>query len=68
MADRYEGVPHRLLRTPVRDIASGSVGVLMAVLRQNVSDTGIEHWAELAYIRLPSGLEISTSVDNVEAV
>ncbi|MFE3608682.1 hypothetical protein [Streptomyces goshikiensis] len=27
-----------------------------------------EHWVELAYIRGPSGREISTAVDNIEAV
>ncbi len=67
MTDVYEGVPHQLLRKPVRDIASGSEGVLMAVLCENVSATGIEHWVDLAYIRLPSGLELSTAVDNIEA-
>jgi hypothetical protein len=59
--------PHRLLRKRVRDIASGSEGELMAVVTENVADTGLEHWMDLAYIRLPSGLEMTTAVDNIEA-
>ncbi|MFC9293467.1 hypothetical protein ACFTWH_04280 [Streptomyces sp. NPDC057011] len=66
MAERYEYVPHRLLRRRVRDVASGIEGELMAVINENVSATGIEHWVELAYIRGPSGREISTAVDNIE--
>lgn len=66
MSECYEYVPHRLLRTRVRDIASGVEGVLMAVVNENVSDTGIERWAELAYIRGPSGREFTTAVANVE--
>ncbi|MFJ3883431.1 hypothetical protein ACIPW5_39030 [Streptomyces sp. NPDC090077] len=64
---QYEYVPHRLLRRRVRDIASGTEGVLMAVVNENVSDTGIEHWAELAYIRGASGREFTTAVANIEA-
>ncbi|MFB6811262.1 hypothetical protein [Streptomyces sp. NPDC056387] len=65
----FEEVPHRLLHKRVRDIASGAEGELMAVLRQDVSDTPArEHWVELAYVRLPSGREVSTAVANVEAV
>lgn len=66
MSERYEYVPHRLLRRRVRDVASGVEGELMAVVNENVSGTGIEHWVEIAYIRGPSGREISTAVDNVE--
>ncbi|MBT2542546.1 hypothetical protein J7E99_17940 [Streptomyces sp. ISL-44] len=66
MSERYEYVPHRLLRRRVRDIASGVEGELMAVVNENVSVTGIEHGVELAYIRGPSGREISTAVDNIE--
>ncbi|MER7337663.1 hypothetical protein ABT403_07395 [Streptomyces sp. NPDC000075] len=40
-------------RGRVRDIACG------------VSDTGIEHWTELAYIRNASGREFTTAVANV---
>ena len=67
MTGVYEFIPHRLLRKRVRDIASGVEGELMAVINENVSSTGIEHWVELAYIRLPSGREITTAVDNIEA-
>ncbi|MGW0364970.1 hypothetical protein [Streptomyces sp. NPDC002990] len=66
MAEVYEYVPHRLLRRRVRDIASGVEGELMAVINENVSDTGVEHWMELAYIRGGSGREFSTAVDNIE--
>ncbi|MET9606952.1 hypothetical protein ABZZ17_18025 [Streptomyces sp. NPDC006512] len=68
MAEVYEYVPHALLRKQVRDIASGAEGELMAVIHENVSDTAIEHWMDLAYVRLPSGCEFSTLVDNIEAV
>ncbi|WP_405980668.1 hypothetical protein [Streptomyces sp. NBC_00158] len=66
MSEQYEYVPHRLLRRRVRDIASGVEGVLMAVINENVSDTGIERWLELAYIRGASGREFTTAVTNVE--
>ncbi|MGE7391674.1 hypothetical protein ACQKM2_40000 [Streptomyces sp. NPDC004126] len=66
MSECYEYVPHRLLRRRVRDIASGVEGVLMAVVNENVSDTGIEHWMELAYIRNASGREFTTAATNVE--
>lgn len=67
MAEVYEYVPHRLLRRRVRDIASGCEGVLMAVIHENVSDSAAyERWTELAYIRIPSGREITTAVDNIE--
>ncbi|MFG2880708.1 hypothetical protein ACGFYU_37840, partial [Streptomyces sp. NPDC048337] len=66
MSEQYEYVPHRLLRRRVRDIASGTEGELMAVINENVSDTGIEHWTELAYIRAASGREFSTAAENVQ--
>ncbi|MFD0359542.1 hypothetical protein ACFVHW_38300 [Streptomyces sp. NPDC127110] len=66
MSDCYEYVPHRLLRRRVRDIASGTEGVLMAVINENVSDTGIERWMELAYIRNSTGREFTTAVTNIE--
>ncbi|MER5411995.1 hypothetical protein ACFWB2_17525 [Streptomyces virginiae] len=66
MSDRYEYVPHRLLRRRVRDIASGVEGELMAVINENVSDAGVERWMELAYIRGASGREFTTSVANVQ--
>ncbi|MFD9477383.1 hypothetical protein [Streptomyces nojiriensis] len=69
MSEQYEYVPHRLLRKRVRDVASGLEGELMAVVNENVSASVVhEHWVELAYIRGPSGREISTAVDNIEAV
>ncbi|UQX01686.1 hypothetical protein [Streptomyces sp. RerS4] len=55
MGERYEYLPHRLLRHRVRDIASGTEGELMAVINENVSDTGVERWMHLAYIRAASG-------------
>ncbi|MFD4242859.1 hypothetical protein ACFWP3_14830 [Streptomyces sp. NPDC058525] len=67
MAEVYEYLPHPLLRTRVRDIASGAEGVLMAVINENVSATGIEHWVELAYIRRANGREFTTAVGNIEA-
>jgi hypothetical protein len=66
MSERYEYLPHGLLRKRVRDVASGVEGELMAVINENVSGIGIEHWMELAYIRVPSGREITTAVANVE--
>ncbi|AZM89054.1 hypothetical protein [Streptomyces sp. W1SF4] len=66
MSECYEYVPHRLLRCRVRDIASGVEGVLMAVINENVSDTGVEHGMELAYIRNSTGREFTTAVTNVE--
>ncbi|MGW6866227.1 hypothetical protein ACWGHM_07440 [Streptomyces sp. NPDC054904] len=65
MADRYEYLPHQLLRRRVRDVASGVEGELMAVVNENVSDTAVERWMELAYIRAASGREFTTSVANV---
>lgn len=66
-AEAYEYLPHRLLRKHVRDIASGVEGELMAVVNENVSATGIDHWVELAYIRGANGREFSTAVSNIEA-
>ncbi|MFD9368763.1 hypothetical protein ACFWA6_13815 [Streptomyces sp. NPDC060020] len=67
MSEVREYLPHRLLRQRVRDIASGVEGELMAVINENVSDTGIERWAEIAYVRGPSGREFTTAVSNIEA-
>ena len=39
----------------------------MADVHENMSDTGVERWVDLAYVRLPSGREFSTVVDNIEA-
>ncbi|MGW7311905.1 hypothetical protein [Streptomyces sp. NPDC054854] len=67
MAEVYEYVPHALLHERVRDIASGVEGELMAVVHENVSDTGFERGVDLAYIRPRSGREFSTLIDNIEA-
>ncbi|MCX5194939.1 hypothetical protein OOK31_13675 [Streptomyces sp. NBC_00249] len=68
MSERYEYVPHQLLRHRVRDIASGAEGELMAVINENVSDSlAREHWVQLAYIRAASGREFTTAVGNVES-
>ncbi|AZM90850.1 hypothetical protein [Streptomyces sp. W1SF4] len=66
MSECYEYLPHRLLHRRVRDIASGTEGVLMAVINENVSDTGVERWMELAYIRGACGREFTTAATNVE--
>ncbi|MFG2994580.1 hypothetical protein ACGFZK_35690 [Streptomyces sp. NPDC048257] len=66
MSEHYAYVPHRLLRRRVRDVASGVEGELMAVINENVSDSAIEYWVELAYIRRASGREFTTAASNVE--
>ncbi|MEU6294810.1 hypothetical protein [Streptomyces erythrochromogenes] len=66
--DANEHLPHALLNQHVRDIASGTEGILMAVVHQNV---GVERdrWVELAYIRpLRGGRETTTAVANIERV
>ncbi|WP_030156047.1 hypothetical protein [Streptomyces sp. NRRL S-244] len=65
MAEQYEYVRHRLLGRRVRDIASGTDGELMAVINENVSDSGAERWTRLAYIRDAAGLEFTTAVRNI---
>ncbi|MEU6299983.1 hypothetical protein [Streptomyces erythrochromogenes] len=67
MTDRYEYLPHHLLRRRVRDIASGIEGELMAVINEDVSNSVHPRWVELTYIRGPSGREFSTAVDNIES-
>ncbi|MFG2335762.1 hypothetical protein [Streptomyces yangpuensis] len=67
MTERYEYLPHRLLRCRVRDVASGIEGELMAVVNENVSATPHPHWVELAYVRGPSGREFSTALSNIES-
>ncbi|KPI05629.1 hypothetical protein OV450_3947 [Actinobacteria bacterium OV450] len=65
----FEDVPHALLHKRVRDIASGVEGELMAVVREDVCGTPVrEHWVTLAYVRGPSGREISTAVANIRVV
>jgi hypothetical protein len=65
MNERYEYVRHRLLGRQVRDIPSGVEGELMAVINENVSDSGAERWMRLAYVRDASGLEFTTAVGNI---
>ncbi|MFJ3976894.1 hypothetical protein [Streptomyces sp. NPDC090021] len=67
--DAHTEIPHPLLRKPVRDIASGTEGTLMAVLMENTANVDQpEHWAEIAYIRpAGGGRELSTAVTNIEA-
>ncbi|WP_406182218.1 hypothetical protein [Streptomyces sp. NBC_01006] len=65
MTEQYEYVRHRLLGRRVRDIASGTDGELMAVINENVSDSGAERWMQLAYIRDATGLEFTTAVRNI---
>ncbi|MEU8777852.1 hypothetical protein [Streptomyces sp. NPDC048606] len=68
MSECYEYLPHHLLRRRVRDIASGTEGELMAVVNENVSDTGVERWMPLAYIRAGNGREFTTAIANIEPV
>lgn len=37
----------------------------MAVVNENVSNSGAERWVHLAYVRDPSGLEFTTAVGNI---
>ncbi|MFD4740973.1 hypothetical protein ACFWNQ_26925 [Streptomyces virginiae] len=65
--DANQHVPHALLHKPVRDIASGTEGILMAVVHENVG-TLRDHWVDIAYIRpARGGRELSTAVANIEA-
>ncbi|MFI5619438.1 hypothetical protein [Streptomyces sp. NPDC051567] len=67
MPEPFGHLPHPLPRTRVRDLTSGAEGTLTAVVHQNLSDAPARpHWAELACIRAPSGLEWSTALDNIE--
>lgn len=68
MPDLFEYQDHPLLRRLVRDVASGTEGELMAVVRQEVRRVhGDAEYAPIAYIRMPSGRELTTSVRNIEA-
>jgi hypothetical protein len=63
-----EYLPHPLLRQRVRDVASGTEGELMAVVREEVRRVyGDPQYAPIAYIRMPSGREHTTAVANIEA-
>ncbi|QES57593.1 hypothetical protein DEJ51_28235 [Streptomyces venezuelae] len=66
--DAHEHLPHALLRRPVRDIASGVEGILMAVVKENVAVGDGSVWAEIAYIRRPQGgREHTTAATNIVA-
>ncbi|MFZ3473972.1 hypothetical protein ACODT3_06300 [Streptomyces sp. 4.24] len=68
MPDPGEHLAHPLLTRQVRDVASGTEGKLMAVVPEEVRRfCGDPDYAPIAYIRMPSGLELSTSERNVEA-
>ncbi|MFG2993937.1 hypothetical protein ACGFZK_32380 [Streptomyces sp. NPDC048257] len=69
-ADANCEIPHALLRKPVRDIASGTEGTLMAVRVENTAAAPSyeDRWAEIAYIRPHGGgTELTTAVANIEA-
>ncbi|MEU3059629.1 hypothetical protein [Streptomyces subrutilus] len=67
--DSFEHMPHPLLRMRVRDIASGTEGELMAVVREEVPQLlGGPTRVLIAYIRMASGRESTTALANVEAV
>ncbi|MEU6312451.1 hypothetical protein [Streptomyces sp. NPDC047014] len=66
--DAKEHLPHALLHKPVRDLASGTEGILMAVVHEDVGTEGAL-WVELAYIRpVRGGRETTTAVANIVAV
>ncbi|MFF1558372.1 hypothetical protein [Streptomyces sp. NPDC058279] len=69
MPEAYEHLRHPLLRRPVRDIASGTEGELMAVVYEEVGQVcGDPQYKPIAYIRMPSGRELSTAASNVQAL
>lgn len=65
--DANQHVPHALLNRLVRDIASGTEGILMGVVHENVATEG-EHWMDIAYLRpVGGGVETSTAASNIVA-
>jgi hypothetical protein len=65
--DAHHHLPHALLNELVRDLASGTEGILMAVVQENVATEG-EHWVEIAYVRpVGGGIETSTAATNIVA-
>ncbi|THA56085.1 hypothetical protein [Streptomyces sp. A1136] len=67
MPEAYEHLWHPLLRCPVRDIASGTEGQLMAVVYEEVGQVrGDPQYKPIAYIRMPSGRELPTAASNIE--
>ncbi|MER6388749.1 hypothetical protein ACFXEL_37065 [Streptomyces sp. NPDC059382] len=64
----FEHLPHPLLGQPVRDIASGTEGVLTAVvLEEKERAFAAPLRVRLAYIRMASGREMSTAASNIQA-
>ncbi|MEU7020400.1 hypothetical protein ABZ990_07040 [Streptomyces sp. NPDC046203] len=61
-ADGFE--EHPLLRTRVRDTASGAEGELTAVRHELHSDGRV---VRIAYIRAANGIEWTAAADNVQA-
>lgn len=65
----FEHLAHPLLGQPVRDIASGTEGVLTAVvLEEQPRAVGTPLRVRLAYIRMSNGREMPTAVANIEAL
>ncbi|MFD3326790.1 hypothetical protein [Streptomyces sp. NPDC058701] len=59
---------HPLLGSLVRDIASGTEGELVAVVREEVPTHRGSCWSRRAYIRpVGGGTELPTALDNIEA-
>lgn len=58
---------HPLLGRKVRDLASGTEGELMAVVREEVAAHTGRSWTRRAYIRPEAGgRELPTAVGNIE--
>ncbi|MEU3667520.1 hypothetical protein [Streptomyces virginiae] len=65
--DANQHLPHDLLNKLVCDLASGTEGILMGVVHENVATEG-EHWVEIAYVRpVGGGVETSTALSNIVA-
>ncbi|MFD7258367.1 hypothetical protein [Streptomyces sp. NPDC059874] len=60
---------HPLLGRLVRDVASGTEGLLMAVVLEEVATHAGPRWTRRAYIRPKAGgIELATAVANVQPV
>ncbi|MBT2539755.1 hypothetical protein J7E99_03295 [Streptomyces sp. ISL-44] len=58
---------HPLIGRLVRDVASGTEGLLMAVVVEEVATHDGRRWTRRAYIRPPGGgRELPTAVGNIE--
>lgn len=63
----YGHEDHPLLGHRVRDIASGTEGKLMAVVREEVPTHRGPRWTRRAYIRPEAGgRELTTAVGNIQ--